>query len=329
MFIPKGCINVGVVGSVATVTFVLASCTQVVDQPNSHRGGIYAPGIREMRRPLITSVPHQLPLNALREVGIGGSRLESLAVSGSRLSAVQATTGRHLYATDLVGTTAKLEGVPSYFFRIDNIVLEQAGMVGDVWLYTILYRNNAKDLLWRSVCLDNAGKPEPLIIILGHTWDEVTGLRSPAPGVVTLACVSGAVGSCARWGYWPWSNEKTIRIESYKQIINEKASLFDYHQACIYAKRADYCGNGVSHTVNNTIIDLYDRLNLFSNSRTTDWPIEARWDRDGAQCLSARRHPEISFEGGCWKGDHFEKLPLCKDSDALGSWLLTTRIARR
>src|SRR5437868_11480976 len=60
--------------------------------------------------------------------------------------------------------------------------------------------------------------------------------------------------------------------------------------------RADYCGNGRSHTHQDTIIDMYDQFGVLS--RTTEasegWDparasFEAAWGPDGATCLSRTR----------------------------------------
>ena len=60
--------------------------------------------------------------------------------------------------------------------------------------------------------------------------------------------------------------------------------------------RADYCGNGQSHTHQDTTIDMYDRLGMIQ--RTTEaseeWDpakaaFEAAWAPDGATCLARTR----------------------------------------
>ena len=48
-------------------------------------------------------------------------------------------------------------------------------------------------------------------------------------------------------GYKPW---KTVG----------GVSLRDHHQTCTRVLRADYCGNGVSHTQDGTLINIWDTL---------------------------------------------------------------------
>ena len=52
--------------------------------------------------------------------------------------------------------------------------------------------------------------------------------------------------------------------------------------------RADYCGDGVPHTVNGTLVDVYDRLSPTIQTQATadhpEWGVEAEWGPDGALC---------------------------------------------
>src|SRR5207244_135325 len=77
--------------------------------------------------------------------------------------------------------------------------------------------------------------------------------------------------------------------------------LKDYHQACTRMARADYCGNGTSHTVEGNLIDMYDNLGIRTRSVTAERGVdpsllsfEAAWGPDGAYCLDhvRKRRPE-------------------------------------
>ena len=46
--------------------------------------------------------------------------------------------------------------------------------------------------------------------------------------------------------------------------------------------RADYCGNGMSHTRDGTPIDVYDRLGIQQPTETSGMVFEAAWTPDGA-----------------------------------------------
>ncbi len=87
------------------------------------------------------------------------------------------------------------------------------------------------------------------------------------------------LAKCVRWGYKPW---KTL----------EAISLRDYHQACTRMARADYCGNGISHTKDGTIIDLYDRLGIQEKTKDNGMVFEAAWGTDGAVLIHRPRYSE-------------------------------------
>mgnify|MGYP007130736584 CR=1 FL=1 len=72
--------------------------------------------------------------------------------------------------------------------------------------------------------------------------------------------------------------------------------------------RADYCGDGTAHTVNGTILDIFDYLSPPVQLQEEKWQMEARWTQTGALCLSQRRHPEIPFPG-CVKSGDKSKTP--------------------
>ena len=94
---------------------------------------------------------------------------------------------------------------------------------------------------------------------------------------VTVACTSGVLAKCVRWGYKPWKKVGEI-------------SLRDYHQACTRMARADYCGNGISHTEDGTVIDVYDRLKIQQPETDSGLALEAAWGIDGALLLNHTRY---------------------------------------
>ncbi|MBZ4416038.1 ADYC domain-containing protein [Myxococcus sp. RHSTA-1-4] len=141
---------------------------------------------------------------------------------------------------------------------------------------------NAVSQEWENPCLADGRVPAPRALAVRGVWDG-SGARRDAPGKLTLACETGAISKCVRWGYKPWAER-------------DGKSLADLHQACTRMARADYCGNGRSHTRDNTVIDLYDGLGV--QSRTTEssaaWDMaraafEAAWAPDGAACLARTR----------------------------------------
>jgi hypothetical protein len=149
-----------------------------------------------------------------------------------------------------------------------------------VWYRIEVWNTVAQE--WENPCVALDRVPDPRALAVSGTWDS-TGARQDSPGKVTFACENGAIAKCASWGYKPWASR-------------DGRSLADVHQACTRMVRADYCGNGRSHTHQDTIIDMYDRFGVLS--RTTEasegWDparasFEAAWGPDGATCLSRTR----------------------------------------
>lgn len=129
-------------------------------------------------------------------------------------------------------------------------------------------------------------------------WDE-TGARHDSvtyEGVTSdasFSCTTGVIAKCAVWGYAPWS------------------AGTEAHQTCTRLARADYCGNGVPHTENGTLIDVYDVHGIQTPVESPDLSFEAGWGTDGAVCVNQPRYIDIDAAGtqvlpSCW-GD----LPTC------------------
>ncbi|WP_164017450.1 ADYC domain-containing protein [Pyxidicoccus trucidator] len=135
---------------------------------------------------------------------------------------------------------------------------------------------------WENPCLANGAVQDPRAMAVRGVWDS-SGAHQDAPGKLTLACETGAISKCIYWGYKPWEQRNG-------------QSLADLHQACTRMVRADYCGNGRSHTPEHTLIDMYDVLGVLSRmtESTAAWntaraSFEAAWAPDGASCLARTR----------------------------------------
>jgi hypothetical protein len=123
------------------------------------------------------------------------------------------------------------------------------------------------------------------------SWDERGALR---PGqAVTFACDSGVIAKCARWGYVP------ERVGS------------ELHETCTRLARADYCGDGESHTLDGTLINVYDRLQIQQSDPSSKLSFEAAWGPSGAACVNEPRYRLQDAVGApvlpaCWAA-----LPHC------------------
>ncbi|WNG23776.1 hypothetical protein F0U62_06855 [Cystobacter fuscus] len=141
---------------------------------------------------------------------------------------------------------------------------------------------NAVAQEWENPCVALANVPDPRALAVSGTWNA-SGAHQKAPGKLTFACENGAISKCIQWGYKPWASR-------------DGQSMADLHQACTRMARADYCGDGRSHTHENTAIDMYDRLGVIARATesSAEWDLsrasfEAAWAPDGATCLSRTR----------------------------------------
>jgi hypothetical protein len=141
---------------------------------------------------------------------------------------------------------------------------------------------NATSASWENPCIATHRVPSPRALAVQGVWDE-RGARHEAPGKFTFACESGAIAKCVGWGYKPWASRDGVALK-------------ELHQACTRMARADYCGDGRSHTHEDTPIDMYDSQGVLT--RTTQasagWQperasFEAAWTSEGAWCLARTR----------------------------------------
>jgi hypothetical protein len=143
---------------------------------------------------------------------------------------------------------------------------------------TLTYGLQIKDELssWEPLCVDDNDQTTTAILI-GDAWDPETGDRiTPKPDdVVTFACRGAALAKCVEWGYAPWRTVNNV-------------SLANHHQTCTRAARADYCGDGTSHTKNGTKIHLLDKLGIQipDLGLGIGYAVEGEWGPDGAVCLN-------------------------------------------
>jgi len=234
-------------------------------------------------------------------IQINGIQINGFKLDGGKISYVL-PTGQTLSGTDLKGMILQVS-IPDpgkttftkYSFRLDDVSLDTANPFKDVWLYQVSYKVDGAQN-WTSPCVDYSGQPAPIIPIKGMYWDETTGKRVDDSSVVYLACREGAVGKCVSAGYRPWATG-TVCADPRRQKYCRTVALKDYHQACTRLIRADYCGDGTPHTVNGTVLDVFDYLTPPVQLQEETWQMEARWNQNGALCLSKQRHPEIPFPG--------------------------------
>jgi hypothetical protein len=218
---------------------------------------------------------------------LGGAALSNVRVEQGELVAEQgpatlrgtALSGAHLFAQahdpDQPSSTALIE------YRITGVEAEAAANdptgTGGTYLYTLEQNVDGSDD-WRAGCLaDTDGKQ--VAIPLTATWDD-RGNRVASSTLFTFGCTTGAIAKCYRWGYRPW--------------VTGHGDLVAAHWTCTRVARADYCGNGKSHTRDNTMINVWDRLPspgpIQAHGTTRIGMLfEAGWDTRGAVCFSHAR----------------------------------------
>lgn len=169
--------------------------------------------------------------------------------------------------------------------RIDAVERDPKDADGDLFLYTVSYRDpQGGD--WKPFCRPDRDGKKVAIPLQGY-WNA-SGDYVAAEDVITFGCTSGVVGKCARWGYKPW---KTVG----------GVSLRNHHLACVRMARADYCGDGRSHTREGTRIQIYDRLGIQKREEEAGMVFEAAWGPEGAVYVGKARYAEPleSLVGQC------------------------------
>lgn len=157
--------------------------------------------------------------------------------------------------------------------KIKHVEIDTTDPDGEIYLYTVFYQT---ENVSANLCLPDPEGVAKAIPLSGH-WDK-TGTHID-DGSITFACTNGVLAKCVRWGYKPW---KSL----------QRRPLRDFHQACTRMARADYCGDGVAHTRNGTLINIYDRLNIQTRNPNTEMTFEAAWTPNGAVKINHTRWSE-------------------------------------
>jgi hypothetical protein len=158
-------------------------------------------------------------------------------------------------------------------FQIKDVELDPKDPEKETYLYTVFYVDSANSQS-KNLCTPDAENVAKAIPLTG-SWDE-TGAHTESSDIITFGCTSGVLAKCVRMGYKPW---KTVK----------GTSLRDYHQACTRMARADYCGNGKSHTRDGTPINIYDELGIQKKTPNSGMVFEAAWSPEGATFINRPR----------------------------------------
>jgi hypothetical protein len=207
--------------------------------------------------------------------------IRSAFVRGTQLF-VKGNNGKLVSGKDLVG--AVIIGIgpdgKQEQYKILGVEKDADDPTGEIELYTFHMRDPISGE-WKDPCPPGPKGPAKGFPIEG-TWDERGGhLRSDR---FSITCAHAPMGKCIRWGYKYWKKGPG------------DTPLWDYYQACYRMTRADYCGNGITHTSDGRSIDLFDRIGLNREDPSIKLEFEAAWGPDGALCVAHTRIPRWTFE---------------------------------
>lgn len=215
-----------------------------------------------------------------------GQALRDVRLDGAELVARDGR-GKLLKGERFVGVTMQAtldDGAPLPVYVVAT-ARHPAPESHDVWGYEVWFAGAAG---WQPLCgLDDDGLPIMAIPLAGR-WSYESGVADGGahfddPAVFTFGCESHVLAKCVVAGYHPWEEALVCA----RGAGCSRRSLAPLHQACTRALRADYCGDGTSHTVDGTVVNLYDGFDIRLDSE--GWTLESVWDADGALCLDSPR----------------------------------------
>ena len=179
--------------------------------------------------------------------------------------------GRILRSADLVGATLLMgAGGEQTAVTIESVEEDPQSVGGDVFLHHLVVKDDTGGA--REFCSPDA---------------QGRSLGFPVPdenGGFELTCTSGAIGKCIRWGYRLWEEKPG------------GPPLRAMHEACVHMARADYGGDGITHTRDGTLIFFCDRfsINPCDGDAEGKMSFEAAWGQSGAVCVARLRIAELA-----------------------------------
>lgn len=255
---------------------------------------------------------------SLNGVSFNGISFNGTSLAGASLAGVgvagTSSKGLPLVATSVVGppltgaaligsswTGVTYEGV-QVKLRVDAASAGAAPNT-DLWFYGLSYQTTSG---WFPLCgLDALNLPIQAVSVAG-VWRQVPGdLASYGPSATqfSLACRGKTIAKCVELGYKP-----------YRGYTDQLAS-------CVRLLRGDFCGSGVSYTLDGNALNLYDRVGVQAD--VAQWPPEAEWTPSGARCVNsnnaARFDLVVSRDPRCIEHD---ETPTCGTSFANGAVLI-------
>ena len=198
---------------------------------------------------------------------LNGTSVNGRSLNGTSLSAISTTappvTGASVVGSTWTGTASDGTSLP---LRIDSAV-QGTDKNSDLWFYNVSYQTTTG---WSPICGTDATGAPILAVPVAGVWSALTtdsAHYAASTTSYTWACRGKSVAKCVELGY------KTFK------------GYTDGMRACVRLLRADYCGTGQSHTVDGTLLNLYDKYGVQLD--TEAWGAEAVWGVSGAVCVNA------------------------------------------
>jgi hypothetical protein len=242
---------------------------------------------------------------ALAEASLDGSELVGRLADGKHLR------GAAFEGVELPGV---LEDGSTLPLTLVGVVRTSSQADRDVWRVQVTYPTQDGP---RPLCGVGAdGQPIAAIPLVGR---PDTNIGAPGgggwvddPTTVTFSCDGHALAKCVDLGYKPWREGKICTPGAGCRTV----SLADHHEACVRMLRADFCGDGTSHTVDGVTIGLHDAFGIRVDG--TSWPVEAEWTAAGARCAVHPRVASLALPA-CWAA---LQDPSCGDAARFASGTL-------
>lgn len=213
----------------------------------------------------------------LRSATVGSAPITGLTLQGTSFSGQG--SGRTLSGMDFVGAQFQAfdaAGDPRQI-TIQSITGDSLDPSGETLLYRLVITDVASGVS-QNACEADADGVQLAIPVPG-IW-SASGAHLDSATEFTFGCTSGVIAKCVRWGYRPWQRFGT-------------EPLAPYHQICTRLARADYCGDGQTHTQEGTLVDVYDDQQLLTPVPNSGLIFDAAWTEDGAYCIEKQRWIEL------------------------------------
>jgi ADYC domain-containing protein len=219
----------------------------------------------------------------LNGVSLGGIELAGGTLVGTTAAGV-GVGGLDLLGAELSGT---LEDGTPVSLTIEDI--EPDALDADLLHYLVSFRMDPDAAPEYACGRDGSGAPVTAVPLAGR-WDYGEGTTTGGSHLneassITLACAGAVLAKCVEMGYAPW---RTV-VERFSRVRSHPVSLASLHQACTRMLRADYCGDGSSHTLDGEPIEVWDAFGVQAREVEVRWAFEAEWTTAGARCKQRER----------------------------------------